>query len=48
MFFLQIVVLAILLTTTIGVVSIDDFWPDEWDIVIISLQVGFKGADGIF
>ncbi len=28
--------------------SIDDFWPDEWDIVIISLQVGFKGADGIF
>uniref|UniRef100_A0A8C1ZF12 Glycerophosphodiester phosphodiesterase domain containing 5a n=1 Tax=Cyprinus carpio TaxID=7962 RepID=A0A8C1ZF12_CYPCA len=35
---LYIVVLAILLTTITGVVSIDDFWQDEWDIVIISLQ----------
>ncbi|XP_016112058.1 glycerophosphodiester phosphodiesterase domain-containing protein 5-like [Sinocyclocheilus grahami] len=34
----KIVVLAILLTTTTGVVFIDDFWQDEWDIVIISLQ----------
>ncbi|KTG38246.1 hypothetical protein cypCar_00015988 [Cyprinus carpio] len=34
----KIVVLAILLTTITGVVSIDDFWQDEWDIVIISLQ----------
>ncbi|XP_059400349.1 glycerophosphodiester phosphodiesterase domain-containing protein 5-like isoform X3 [Carassius carassius] len=34
----KIVVLAILLTTIAGVVYIDDFWQDEWDIVIISLQ----------
>uniref|UniRef100_A0A672NIJ8 Glycerophosphodiester phosphodiesterase domain containing 5 n=1 Tax=Sinocyclocheilus grahami TaxID=75366 RepID=A0A672NIJ8_SINGR len=34
----KIVVLAILLSTITGVVSIDDFWQDEWDIVIISLQ----------
>uniref|UniRef100_A0A671LLP1 Glycerophosphodiester phosphodiesterase domain-containing protein 5-like n=1 Tax=Sinocyclocheilus anshuiensis TaxID=1608454 RepID=A0A671LLP1_9TELE len=34
----KIVVLAILLTTITGVVFIDDFWQDEWDIVIISLQ----------
>ncbi|XP_052463766.1 glycerophosphodiester phosphodiesterase domain-containing protein 5 isoform X3 [Carassius gibelio] len=34
----KIVVLAILLTTIAGLVSIDDFWQDEWDIVIISLQ----------
>lgn len=37
--FLQIGLLAVLLTTITGVVSIDDFWQDEWDIVIISLQV---------
>ncbi|XP_056592469.1 glycerophosphodiester phosphodiesterase domain-containing protein 5 [Triplophysa dalaica] len=34
----KIGVLAVLLTTVTGVVSIDDFWQDEWDIVIISLQ----------
>uniref|UniRef100_A0A8C1GX40 Glycerophosphodiester phosphodiesterase domain containing 5a n=1 Tax=Cyprinus carpio TaxID=7962 RepID=A0A8C1GX40_CYPCA len=34
----KIVVLAILLTTITGVVSIDNFWQDEWDIVVISLQ----------
>nr|XP_055063871.1 glycerophosphodiester phosphodiesterase domain-containing protein 5 isoform X2 [Misgurnus anguillicaudatus] len=34
----KIGVLVVLLTTITGVVSIDDFWQDEWDIVIISLQ----------
>ncbi|XP_009303864.2 glycerophosphodiester phosphodiesterase domain-containing protein 5 isoform X1 [Danio rerio] len=34
----KIAVLAVFLTTITGVVSIDDFWQDEWDIVIISLQ----------
>lgn len=36
----QIGVLAALLTTISGVVSIDDIWGSEWDIVLISLQVG--------
>ncbi|KAL2094458.1 hypothetical protein ACEWY4_009177 [Coilia grayii] len=31
-------VLAVLLTTITGVVSIDELWRSEWDIVIISLQ----------
>ncbi|XP_051973748.1 glycerophosphodiester phosphodiesterase domain-containing protein 5 isoform X2 [Xyrauchen texanus] len=34
----KIGVLAVLLTTITGVVSIDDFWQDEWDIILISLQ----------
>ncbi|XP_030648707.1 glycerophosphodiester phosphodiesterase domain-containing protein 5 [Chanos chanos] len=34
----KIGVLAVLLTTITGFVSIDDFWRDEWDIVLISLQ----------
>ncbi|XP_007244805.3 glycerophosphodiester phosphodiesterase domain-containing protein 5 isoform X1 [Astyanax mexicanus] len=34
----KIGVLAVLLTTITGVVSIDDLWRDEWDIVLISLQ----------
>ncbi|KAB5543279.1 hypothetical protein PHYPO_G00077260 [Pangasianodon hypophthalmus] len=34
----KIGVLAVLLTTITGVVSIDDIWRDEWDIIIISLQ----------
>uniref|UniRef100_A0A673A1L1 Glycerophosphodiester phosphodiesterase domain-containing protein 5-like n=1 Tax=Sphaeramia orbicularis TaxID=375764 RepID=A0A673A1L1_9TELE len=31
-------VLATLLTTISGVVSVDDIWADEWDIVLVSLQ----------
>lgn len=31
--------LAALITTVSGVVSIDDVWGDEWDIILISLQV---------
>ncbi|XP_024287445.1 glycerophosphodiester phosphodiesterase domain-containing protein 5 isoform X1 [Oncorhynchus tshawytscha] len=31
-------VLAALITTVSGVVSIDDVWGDEWDIILISLQ----------
>ncbi|XP_046907799.1 glycerophosphodiester phosphodiesterase domain-containing protein 5 isoform X2 [Hypomesus transpacificus] len=34
----KIGVLAALLTTISGVVSIDDIWGSEWDIVLISLQ----------
>ncbi|KAI5099631.1 glycerophosphodiester phosphodiesterase domain-containing protein 5 isoform X1 [Silurus meridionalis] len=34
----KIGVLAVLLTTITGVVSIDDIWRDEWDIILISLQ----------
>ncbi|XP_076130533.1 glycerophosphodiester phosphodiesterase domain-containing protein 5 isoform X1 [Alosa pseudoharengus] len=34
----KVCVLAVLLTTITGVVSIDDLWRTEWDIVIISLQ----------
>ncbi|XP_071754444.1 glycerophosphodiester phosphodiesterase domain-containing protein 5 [Centroberyx gerrardi] len=34
----KIGVLATLLTTISGVVSVDDIWGDEWDIVLISLQ----------
>lgn len=37
--YVQIGVLAVLLTTITGVVSIDDIWRDEWDIILISLQV---------
>lgn len=37
---LQIGVLATLLTTISGVVSVDDIWGDEWDILLVSLQVG--------
>lgn len=35
----QIGVLAVLLTTVAGMVSIDDIWRGEWDIILISLQV---------
>lgn len=38
---LQIGVLATLLTTISGVVSVNDIWGDEWGILLISLQVGF-------
>ncbi|XP_061558116.1 glycerophosphodiester phosphodiesterase domain-containing protein 5 isoform X1 [Phycodurus eques] len=31
-------VLATLLTTISGVVSVDDIWADEWDVVLVSLQ----------
>ncbi|XP_030010721.1 glycerophosphodiester phosphodiesterase domain-containing protein 5 isoform X2 [Sphaeramia orbicularis] len=34
----KIGVLATLLTTISGVVSVDDIWADEWDIVLVSLQ----------
>ncbi|XP_062870394.1 glycerophosphodiester phosphodiesterase domain-containing protein 5 [Trichomycterus rosablanca] len=34
----KIGVLAVLLTTITGVISIDDLWRDEWDIILISLQ----------
>uniref|UniRef100_A0A674B9B7 Glycerophosphodiester phosphodiesterase domain containing 5 n=1 Tax=Salmo trutta TaxID=8032 RepID=A0A674B9B7_SALTR len=34
----QVGVLAALITTVSGVVSIDDVWGDEWDIILISLQ----------
>ncbi|TSM28216.1 Glycerophosphodiester phosphodiesterase domain-containing protein 5 [Bagarius yarrelli] len=34
----KIGVLAVLLTTITGVVSIDDIWRDEWDVILISLQ----------
>lgn len=37
--YVQIGVLAVLLTTVTGVVSIDNIWRDEWDIILISLQV---------
>lgn len=37
--YVQIGVLAVLLITVTGVVSIDDLWRDEWDIILISLQV---------
>lgn len=39
---LQIGVLATLLTTVSGVVSVDDIWGDEWDILLVSLQVGLE------
>lgn len=35
----QIGVLATLLTTVSGVVSVDDIWSSEWDILLVSLQV---------
>uniref|UniRef100_A0A8C7I1X8 Glycerophosphodiester phosphodiesterase domain containing 5 n=1 Tax=Oncorhynchus kisutch TaxID=8019 RepID=A0A8C7I1X8_ONCKI len=35
----KIGVLAALITTVSGVVSISDVWGDEWDIILISLQV---------
>ncbi|XP_061659908.1 glycerophosphodiester phosphodiesterase domain-containing protein 5 isoform X2 [Syngnathoides biaculeatus] len=31
-------VLATLLTTISGVVSVDDIWADEWDVLLVSLQ----------
>ncbi|XP_029030219.1 glycerophosphodiester phosphodiesterase domain-containing protein 5 isoform X1 [Betta splendens] len=34
----KIGVLAALLTTVSGVVSVDDIWGDEWDIMLVSLQ----------
>ncbi|XP_067350799.1 glycerophosphodiester phosphodiesterase domain-containing protein 5 isoform X6 [Channa argus] len=34
----KIGVLATLLTTISGVVSVDDIWGDEWDILLVSLQ----------
>ncbi|KAM9348658.1 glycerophosphodiester phosphodiesterase domain-containing protein 5 [Symphorus nematophorus] len=34
----KIGVLATLLTTISGVVSVDDLWGDEWDILLVSLQ----------
>uniref|UniRef100_A0AAQ5Y1F4 GP-PDE domain-containing protein n=1 Tax=Amphiprion ocellaris TaxID=80972 RepID=A0AAQ5Y1F4_AMPOC len=34
----KIGVLATLLTTISGVVSVDDIWRDEWDILLVSLQ----------
>uniref|UniRef100_A0A673A0X1 Glycerophosphodiester phosphodiesterase domain-containing protein 5-like n=1 Tax=Sphaeramia orbicularis TaxID=375764 RepID=A0A673A0X1_9TELE len=34
----SLLVLATLLTTISGVVSVDDIWADEWDIVLVSLQ----------
>ncbi|XP_029375120.1 glycerophosphodiester phosphodiesterase domain-containing protein 5 isoform X3 [Echeneis naucrates] len=34
----KIGVLATLLTTVSGVVSVDDIWGDEWDILLVSLQ----------
>ncbi|XP_077596195.1 glycerophosphodiester phosphodiesterase domain-containing protein 5 isoform X1 [Stigmatopora nigra] len=34
----KIGVLATLLTTISGVVSVDDIWAEEWDIVLVSLQ----------
>lgn len=34
----KIGVLATLLTTISGVVSVDDIWADEWDIILVSLQ----------
>lgn len=36
---LQIGVLATLLTTISGVVSVDDMWGDEWDILLVSLAL---------
>lgn len=35
----QIGVLATLLTTVSGIVSVDDIWSSEWDILLVSLQV---------
>lgn len=37
--FLQIGVLATLATTVSGVVSVDDIWVDEWEILFVSVQV---------
>ncbi|KAM9385742.1 glycerophosphodiester phosphodiesterase domain-containing protein 5 [Pholidichthys leucotaenia] len=34
----KIGVLAMLLTTISGVISVDDVWGDEWDILLVSLQ----------
>ncbi|XP_037835105.1 glycerophosphodiester phosphodiesterase domain-containing protein 5 isoform X1 [Kryptolebias marmoratus] len=34
----KIGVLATLLTTISGIVSVDDIWQDEWDILLVSLQ----------
>ncbi|XP_040038482.2 glycerophosphodiester phosphodiesterase domain-containing protein 5 isoform X4 [Gasterosteus aculeatus] len=34
----KIGVLALLLTTISGVISVDDIWGDEWDIILVSLQ----------
>uniref|UniRef100_A0A3Q4ASN4 GP-PDE domain-containing protein n=1 Tax=Mola mola TaxID=94237 RepID=A0A3Q4ASN4_MOLML len=34
----KIGVLATLLTTISGIVSVDDIWGDEWDILLVSLQ----------
>ncbi|XP_053187725.1 glycerophosphodiester phosphodiesterase domain-containing protein 5 isoform X2 [Scomber japonicus] len=34
----KIGVLATLLTTISGVISVDDLWGDEWDILLVSLQ----------
>lgn len=36
---LQIGVSATLLTTISGVITVDDIWRDEWDILFVSLQV---------
>ncbi|XP_061659910.1 glycerophosphodiester phosphodiesterase domain-containing protein 5 isoform X3 [Syngnathoides biaculeatus] len=35
---LMVGVLATLLTTISGVVSVDDIWADEWDVLLVSLQ----------
>nr|XP_040038482.1 glycerophosphodiester phosphodiesterase domain-containing protein 5 isoform X4 [Gasterosteus aculeatus aculeatus] len=34
----KIGVLAMLLTTISGVISVDDIWGDEWEIILVSLQ----------
>ncbi|XP_077403624.1 glycerophosphodiester phosphodiesterase domain-containing protein 5 isoform X2 [Vanacampus margaritifer] len=34
----KIGVLATLLTTIAGIISVDDIWADEWDILLVSLQ----------
>ncbi|KAM6983692.1 glycerophosphodiester phosphodiesterase domain-containing protein 5 isoform 2-T2 [Tautogolabrus adspersus] len=34
----KIGVLATLLTTISGIISVDDLWADEWDILLVSLQ----------
>lgn len=36
---MQIGVVAALLTTVVGVISVNQTWEQEWDIVPISLQV---------
>lgn len=38
----QIGVTASLLTTTVGIISVNQTWTQEWDIIPISLQVRHK------